>query len=97
MLNYIHEHFAEQLTLSDISRTADIGERDVYDAFGGQYSFPPMQYFIKNIELCGVQHYFIQHPSASISGNCSTLPGFDSPSNFAKMFRRFLWLFAQRI
>ncbi|WP_411335228.1 helix-turn-helix domain-containing protein [Ruminococcus gauvreauii] len=87
MLNYIHEHFAEQLTLSDISRTADIGERECLRCFRRTIQLPPMQYLLKYRIVQGAA-LLIQHPSASIS-EIAVLCGFDSPSNFAKMFRRF--------
>lgn len=87
MLDYIHHHFEEDLTLREIARAADIGERECLRCFQRTIQLSPMQYLLKYRIMRGAD-LLLQNPSDSIS-EIASLCGFDSPSNFAKMFKRF--------
>lgn len=87
MLDYIHTHFAADISLADIARTADIGEREALRCFARNIQLSPMQYLLKYRIMQGAD-FLRQQPERSIS-EIAGLSGFDSPSNFSKMFRRF--------
>ena len=85
MLDFIHADCARRITLSDIARAADIGEREALRCFRRTIGESPVQYLLKyrlmqSAALLGAE------PDASISqiaGQC----GFDSPGYYAKKFR----------
>ena len=87
MLKYIHTHFQDFIALSDIARAADIGERECLRCFQRNIQLPPMQYLLKYRVMQGAD-FLLQEPGASIS-QIALSCGFDSPSHFSKMFRRF--------
>ena len=87
MLDYIHTHFSQRLELSQIAKTADVGERECLRCFQRTIQIPPMQYLLKYRMMQGAS-MLLRNSSAGISdiaGQC----GFDSPSNFSQMFKRF--------
>ncbi len=87
MLSYIHAHFSEDITLSDISKTVGIGERECLRCFKKCIQISPVQYLLKYRIMQGAE-MLIQKPSSSIA-EIALACGFDSPSNFSKMFKRF--------
>ena len=87
MLDYIHNHFAENISLTEIAKVADIGERECLRCFQRTIQLSPMQYLLKYRIMRGAD-LLLQNPASSIS-EIAGLCGFDSPSNFAKMFKRF--------
>ena len=87
MLEYIHLHFSEPVTLSDIAKAADIGERECLRCFRRMIQLPPMQYLLKYRVMQGAK-LLLQEPGISVS-QAAMQCGFDSPSHFSKMFRRF--------
>lgn len=87
MIDYIHNHFSDNLTLSEIAKIADIGERECLRCFQRTIQLSPMQYLLKYRIMQGAD-FLIKNPADSIS-DIATLCGFDSPSNFTKMFKRF--------
>lgn len=87
MLKYIHTHFSEPVLLSDIAKAADIGERECLRCFKRNIQLPPMQYLLKYRVMQGAER-LLREPEKSIS-EIALLCGFDSPSHFSKMFRRF--------
>ncbi len=87
MLDYIHENFAENITLAQIAKEADIGERECLRCFKRTIQTSPMQYLVK-YKILQSAALLLQNPSHSIS-EIAMQCGFDSPSNFSKMFRRF--------
>ncbi len=87
MLEYLHTHFSENLTLADIASVAGIGERECLRCFKKTIQLSPMQYLLKYRMTMGAQ-MLLESPTQSIS-HISTCCGFDSPSNFSKMFKRF--------
>lgn len=87
MLDYIQQHFHENIMLVDIAREAGIGERECLRCFQRTIQLSPMQYLLKYRIMQGAD-LLIKDPSISVS-EAAVLCGFDSPSNFAKMFKRF--------
>ena len=83
MLEYIHQSYAGELTLPDIARAADIGERECLRCFQKTIQCSPIQYLLKYRVTRGAE-LLLRHPERSVSEL-----GFGSPSNFAKQFRRF--------
>lgn len=87
MLEYIHTYFPEPVTLPDIARAADIGERECLRCFKRNIQLSPMQYLLKYRVMRGAD-LLLRERGTSIS-QIALLCGFDSPSHFSKMFRRF--------
>lgn len=87
MLSYIHSHYADNITLSDIAGVSGIGERECLRCFKRTISESPMQYLLK-YRLMQSAAILLERPGESISdiaGAC----GFDYPSYYARQFRRF--------
>lgn len=87
MLDYIHNHYAVSISLSDIAKEADISERECLRCFQKTIQLSPIQYLLKYRMMQGAE-MLVKNPTDSIS-DIATLCGFDSPSNFAKLFKRF--------
>lgn len=85
MLEFIHTHFAEPMTLNEISQAADIGEREALRCFRRTIGEPPMHYLTR-YRLMQSTDMLKNNPTQAIAvtaGEC----GFDSPSYYAKKFR----------
>lgn len=87
MLAYIHKNFADNLSLADISKEADVSERECLRCFQKTIQLSPIQYLLKYRVMQGAE-MLLKNPTSSIS-EIAALCGFDSQSNFAKMFKRF--------
>lgn len=87
MLDYIHKNFSDNIALTEIAKAADIGERECLRCFQKTIQHSPIQYLLKYRIMQGAE-MLLKSPTSSIS-EIATLCGFDSPSNFAKMFKRF--------
>lgn len=87
MLAYIHENFADDISLSEISDIAGISERECLRCFQKTIQLSPIQYLLKYRIVQGSE-MLLKNPTDSIS-EIAALCGFDSPSNFTKMFKRF--------
>ncbi|MEY8337135.1 AraC family transcriptional regulator [Lachnospiraceae bacterium 62-35] len=87
MLDYIHSHFSEAVMVSEIAKAADIGERECMRCFQRTIHISPIQYLLKYRIMQGAD-ILLKSPSESIS-EVSAFCGFDSPSNFSKIFKRF--------
>lgn len=87
MLDFIHKNYADHITLAEISRSADIGERECLRCFQKTIQLSPIQYLLKYRVMRGAD-LLLENPEESIS-NIAGQCGFDSSSNFSKMFRRF--------
>ncbi len=87
MLGFIHSHYASGLTLSEIAASAGIGERECLRCFQRSIRTPPMQYLLKYRIMQGAA-MLLAEPEKSIAQVAADC-GFDSPSNFSMMFRRF--------
>lgn len=87
MLAFIHKNYADNISLSEISGAADISERESLRCFKKTIQLSPVQYLLKYRIMQGAE-MLLKNPTDSIS-EIATLCGFDSPSNFAKIFKRF--------
>lgn len=87
MLDYIHRNYPSPLTLSGIAGEAGIGERECLRCFKRTIQVPPMQYLLKYRIMQGAA-LLRGNPAASVA-EIAAACGFDSPSNFSKLFRRF--------
>ncbi len=87
MLAYMHKNFADNLSLAEISDIAGISERECLRCFQKTIQLSPIQYLLKYRIMQGAD-MLVKNPEESIS-QIATLCGFDSPSNFAKLFKRF--------
>ncbi len=82
-----HEDYAADITLPQIVKTADIGERECLRCFRKTIRLSPIQYLIKYRIMQGAEMLLCE-PESSIS-EIAISCGFDSPSNFARIFKRF--------
>lgn len=87
MLDYIHSHYRESITLGDIASAAVLGEREALRCFSRTISVSPMQYLMK-YRLRRSAALLRERPELSIS-EITSLSGFDYPSYFSKLFRRY--------
>lgn len=87
MLEYVDRHFSEDISLADIAKAADISERECLRCFRKTIQLSPIQYLLKYRVMQGAE-LLRKNPTDSIS-EIASLCGFDSPSNFARLFKRF--------
>lgn len=87
MLTFIHQHFSEDITLMDIAGTVGIGDRECLRCFQKTIQTSPIQYLLKYRIMRGAE-MLLDMPARAVS-DIAALCGFDSPSNFTKMFKRF--------
>lgn len=87
MLDFLHENFAHSISLKEIAAAADISERECLRCFQKMLQISPIQYLLKYRVMQGAK-MLLEDPAASIS-EAAVRCGFDSPSNFTKMFRCF--------
>lgn len=87
MIAYIHKNFADDISLAEISSAAGISERESLRCFRKTIQLSPIQYLLKYRVMQGAE-MLLGNPADSIS-EIATQCGFDSPSNFAKIFKRF--------
>lgn len=87
MLAFIHKQFADDISVSEIAGKADISERECLRCFQKTIQLSPIQYLLKYRIMQGAE-MLSRNPADSIS-EIATLCGFDSPSNFSKVFKRF--------
>ncbi len=87
MLDYIHQNFPYDISLAEISGAADISQRECLRCFQRLLQISPVQYLLKYRVMQGAE-MLLEHPTSSIS-EIAARCGFDSPSNFAKIFKRF--------
>lgn len=87
MLDYMHDHFSDDLSLGEIAGAADISQRECLRCFQKTIQLSPIQYLLKYRVMQGAK-MLLDAPASSIS-EIAISCGFDSPSNFTKTFRRF--------
>lgn len=87
MLTYMHNNFSNNISLPEIAKTVGIGDRECLRCFKRTIRLSPMQYLLKYRIMHGAK-LLLENPASSIS-EIAAQCGFDSPSNFSKMFRRF--------
>lgn len=85
MLGFIHEHYAEPLTVSQIAAISAISESECYRCFRKVLDTSPIDYLLQ---------YRIRAAAGLLSGSDRSVAdvcfatGFNSPSYFAKVFRQ---------
>lgn len=84
ILNFIHTHYTEKITLEDIAAAAFISKSEVLRCFKNITGQSPIGY-LKNYRLRNAA-YMIQNTSYSINTICE-LCGFDDHSYFSKSFK----------
>lgn len=84
MLNFIHTHYSEKITLDDIAAAAFISKSEVLRCFKSIMGQSPVGY-LKNYRLRNAA-YLIENASYSINTICE-LCGFDDHSYFSKSFK----------
>lgn len=87
MLAFIHKNFDDDISLAEIAGAADISERECLRCFQKTIQLSPIQYLLKHRIMRGAE-LLLGNPADSVS-EIAALCGFDSPSNFAKLFKRF--------
>lgn len=87
MLEFIHEHFADNIALSHIASSANIGERECLRCFKRVIQISPMQYLLK-YRITQSASMLLNGDADSITG-IARLCGFDNPSYFTLIFKRF--------
>ncbi len=87
MLDYIHNHFTDNIVLADIAKSANIGERECLRCFQRTIRLSPMQYLLK-YRVMQAADMLLQDPAGSVA-EIAAFCGFNSPSNFSKLFKRF--------
>lgn len=86
MLAFIHEHFAENIALSQIAASVNISERECLRCFKRIIQISPMQYLLKYRVTQGAAMLLNSNDSITdISRQC----GFDSASYFTHIFKRY--------
>ena len=95
MLEYIQRYYFDDIKLADIAKAADIGERECLRCFQKTIQLSPIQYVLKYRIIRGAE-MLLHNPENSIS-EIATACGFESPSNFSKIFKRFYKLYAERV
>jgi len=84
ILNFIHAHYAEKITLDDIAAASFISKSEVLRCFKNITGQSPIGY-LKNYRLRNAA-YMIQNTAYSINTICE-LCGFDDHSYFSKSFK----------
>lgn len=87
MLAFIHQNFADTISLPEIAAAADIGERECLRCFQKTIQVSPIQYLLKYRIMRGAE-MLLENQTDSVS-EIAALCGFDSPSNFSRTFKHF--------
>ena len=87
MLDFIEENYDRALDLSGVAKAAEVCERECLRCFQRTIRLSPMQYLLKYRVERGAEA-LLERPSHSVS-EIALSCGFESASNFSKMFKRF--------
>lgn len=84
MLSFIHENYAESITVDDIAASANISEREAYRSFNQVLGMTPIVYLQRH-RIGRVERLLAETdlPITEISLSC----GFQNPSYLCKVFR----------
>ena len=85
MLDYIHAHYSEHITLPDIAAAANISERECCRCFEKTIGMAPVAYVV-NYRICAAA-VMLEETDLPIT-TVAERAGFNSPSYFSKVFRR---------
>ena len=86
MLQYIHEQYAGDIQVKTLADMVHISQRECLRCFQKQIGTSPMQYVLQYRMRKAAS--LLQETTYTMTEICHTV-GFDSPSYFAKTFRRF--------
>lgn len=86
MLRFIHQHYGEQITVSDIAAAANIGDRECMRCFNRTISISPVSYLLKY--RMGQASYFLRTSMMTIS-EIASVCGFNSSCHFAQTFKKY--------
>lgn len=87
MLAFIHPHYADSITLTDISNAAAISERECLRCFKRAIGQTPMKYLLAH--RISVAADLLTTTPLSITEICRRC-GFESPSYFSMMFKKLI-------
>lgn len=87
MLDYISNHYMEQISLRDIASSAVLSEREALRCFKRSIKESPMQYLMK-YRLMKSADLLNEKRGVSIS-EIALLSGYDDPSYYSMLFKRF--------
>lgn len=85
MLNFIHTHYSEPLTVERIAQSGNTNKRECYRCFRTLISQSPMEYL--NQYRLSIAAYMLLHSTQNLSNIC-TQCGFHTVSYFGKLFRK---------
>jgi AraC-like DNA-binding protein len=86
MISFLEEHFNEQIDIAQIAASANVGKRECIRCFHKMIGLSPIQYLIK-YRISESLHY-LRDTDMPIS-EIALCSGFDSPSYFAQIFKRY--------
>ncbi|MDK2941634.1 MAG: hypothetical protein PWP56_1147 [Acetobacterium sp.] len=87
MLDFLHHHYEKPLDLQQIAAVVGISERECLRCFQKNIGITPIQYLLKyRISLAA---RLLEDTDIPITEICTRV-GFDSPSYFSKIFKRFM-------
>lgn len=86
MITFLEEHFNESIDITQIAASANIGTRECNRCFHRMIGLSPIQYLIKYRISESLR--YLQDTDMSIS-EIALYCGFDSPSYFAQIFKRY--------
>lgn len=84
ILNYIHSHYREKITLNDLAQIASVSKTEAMRSFKSIIGQSPIKY-LKNYKLQNAA-YMIKNTDYSI-GQISEICGFEDNSYFSKSFK----------
>lgn len=87
MLQFIHEHYAEKITLQDIASAANIGTRECNRCFQRNLETSPINYLLNyRVRIASQMLLQTTNSISTISEDC----GFSSNSYFGKVFQELM-------
>lgn len=87
MMQYVQDHFQENIELKQLADTVSISERECLRCFQKSLGVSPIQYLMKY--RVSVAASLLKGTALTIS-DISSRSGFDSPSYFTVIFKRFM-------
>lgn len=85
MLDYIHQHYSEPLTVERIANAGQVSRRECYRCFQASLSQSPGKYL--NLFRLSTAAYLLANTSQSLACICEQC-GFNNLSYFGKLFRK---------
>lgn len=85
MLNFIQEHFAENIKINDLCLAANVSRSECFRLFEKYSLFSPKEY-LNNYRLTRASEYLLDENNSVAT--VASLCGFDSPSYFSLQFKK---------